>query len=63
MGRASVVDERSLLSPVTSAVEVPCCVHGTDFTSWGLISGSPIGLSRMGRNHIHFAVGEPGTTG
>lgn len=34
------------------------CVHGTSFTAWKQIKASG-GLSRMKRNHIHFANGLP----
>jgi 2'-phosphotransferase len=56
------VDDDKLLTPVTSATEVPNCVHGTDLKSWGLIKDGE-GLSRMSRRHIHFAVGLPGCDG
>ena len=37
------------------------CVHGTALRNWGAIKKS--GLSRMERNHIHFARGLPGEDG
>uniref|UniRef100_A0A6B2LIR4 2'-phosphotransferase n=1 Tax=Arcella intermedia TaxID=1963864 RepID=A0A6B2LIR4_9EUKA len=49
------------LRKVTSAAEVPngIAVHGTYLKAWhGGIKGQ--GLSKMGRQHIHFAVGKPG---
>ncbi|XP_033734582.1 uncharacterized protein LOC117323459 [Pecten maximus] len=49
------------LTPITTAEEADQVVHGTYFQSWEVIKGT--GLSRMGRNHIHFAAGEPGENG
>ncbi|OWF37615.1 uncharacterized protein LOC110467255 [Mizuhopecten yessoensis] len=49
------------LKPITSAEEAQEVIHGTYYKSWEIIKHS--GLSRMGRNHIHFAAGEPGENG
>ncbi|XP_063427928.1 uncharacterized protein LOC134711320 [Mytilus trossulus] len=49
------------LKPVLNAKEVSMVVHGTYYNSWEKIKHT--GLSRMGRNHIHFATGEPGENG
>ncbi|XP_052058809.1 uncharacterized protein LOC127699109 [Mytilus californianus] len=49
------------LKPLLSANEVSMVIHGTYYTSWEKIKHT--GLSRMGRNHIHFAAGEPGENG
>jgi len=54
----SIADEL-LLQPITSAEEVPCCVHGTYLFAWEQILRSG-GLSRMTRNHIHFSPRIPG---
>lgn len=37
---------------------LPKCIHGTDIKAWNIIKSQ--GLSKMGRSHIHFAIGEPG---
>ena len=56
------LDEHALLQPVKSAGEVPVCLHGTYAAVLPLILQT--GLSRMARNHIHFARGLPeGDTG
>lgn len=56
------LDEHALLQPVKSAGEVPVCLHGTYAEVLPLILET--GLSRMQRNHIHFARGLPeGDTG
>ncbi|CAE6418451.1 unnamed protein product [Rhizoctonia solani] len=47
--------------PITDPSEVPCAVHGTNFTAWESIKEQ--GLSRMRRNHIHLASGRPGVSG
>jgi len=49
------------LTPITSPGEVPCVVHGTSKAAWNRIRQQ--GLSRMERNHIHFAPGFPGENG
>jgi len=43
------------LKKVASSTEIPTVVHGTYLKSWGVIKKE--GLSKMGRNHIHFASG------
>lgn len=53
------VDDSKLLQRIESADEVPCCVHGTYLFAWPDILNSG-GLSRMSRNHIHFAPRLPG---
>eukprot|EP00941_MAST-03F_sp_MAST-3F-sp1_P005370 g5370.t1 len=55
------VKESALLTPITDSSAVPCCIHGTNSNAWKIIKSS--GLSRMKRNHIHMAAGEPGTNG
>ncbi|XP_071160697.1 uncharacterized protein [Mytilus edulis] len=49
------------LKPLLNAKEVSMVIHGTYYNSWEKIKHT--GLSRMGRNHIHFAAGEPGENG
>jgi 2'-phosphotransferase len=43
------------LNKVISAEEIPVVIHGTYFEPWATIKND--GLSRMSRNHIHFASG------
>ncbi|XP_060077881.1 uncharacterized protein LOC132557400 [Ylistrum balloti] len=59
-GHTMEVDDLDL-KPITSANEVDQVIHGTYWKSWEIIQKT--GLSRMGRNHIHFAAGEPGENG
>eukprot|EP00092_Neocalanus_flemingeri_P006743 GFUD01007283.1.p1 GENE.GFUD01007283.1~~GFUD01007283.1.p1 ORF type:complete len:208 (+),score=43.44 GFUD01007283.1:46-669(+) len=49
------------LEEITQAQDCLKVIHGTYFKAWNLIQRS--GLSRMNRNHIHFAAGEPGDQG
>ncbi|PFX34899.1 tRNA 2'-phosphotransferase 1 [Stylophora pistillata] len=49
------------LDPITDHSDAPVVVHGTYSECWELIKSQ--GLSRMSRNHIHFATGEPGEEG
>jgi 2'-phosphotransferase len=46
-----------LLKQVTCPSEAPVCIHGTYWKAWQLIKAG--GLSKMKRNHIHFAMGMP----
>ncbi|KAF9916484.1 hypothetical protein FBU30_001326, partial [Linnemannia zychae] len=46
---------------ITDPSLVPTAVHGTMSSKWHLISKH--GLSKMDRNHIHFAHGMPGDEG
>lgn len=55
------IDEEELLRRVSCPSEVPVCVHGTYWKAWQLIEAG--GLSKMKRNHIHFAVGLPDSDG
>jgi len=50
-----LIDSEGLLKPIVSAEEVPVCVHGTYLKDLESIKKS--GLSRMKRNHVHFARG------
>lgn len=56
----ALVREEQLLDEVDWA-DVAVCVHGTNLKAWAQIQTK--GLSRMGRNHIHFAKGLPGADG
>ncbi|CAH1261564.1 TRPT1 [Branchiostoma lanceolatum] len=49
------------LTPISDPAEAPTVVHGTYLNCWDKIRTQ--GLSRMKRNHIHFAPGEPGEDG
>ena len=49
------------LQEITDPEEAPKVVHGTSFKAWNDIQKT--GLSRMKRNHIHFAAGELGADG
>ena len=50
------------LTPLTDACAYETVVHGTYLRFWEQIRRSG-GLSRMRRNHIHFAAGLPGEDG
>ncbi|KAG5458425.1 MAG: phosphotransferase KptA/Tpt1, partial [Olpidium bornovanus] len=58
--RGSQVNELDLAKIIDPA-EIPVVIHGTDAKLWDSIVKN--GLSRMGRNHIHFAVGRLGENG
>jgi 2'-phosphotransferase len=49
------------MEAVTDAGRVPIAVHGTTIQNWEKIRAS--GLSRMQRQHVHFASGLPGEDG
>lgn len=53
------VEDSKLLCLIGDPCAVPCCVHGTYFLAWEEILSCG-GLSRMARNHIHFAPRPPG---
>jgi 2'-phosphotransferase len=55
------LDDDLLLTRITSAAELPVVVHGTYLESWPQIRAG--GLSRMARNHVHFASGLPSASG
>ncbi|KAJ7380030.1 tRNA 2'-phosphotransferase 1 [Desmophyllum pertusum] len=60
-GHTMEVDDLDL-DLITDHCEAPTVVHGTyQNCSWPQIKTQ--GLSRMSRNHIHFAPGEPGEEG
>ncbi|GJJ78664.1 2'-phosphotransferase [Entomortierella parvispora] len=48
------------LEPLDASL-IPDAVHGTMFSKWPLIGAQ--GLNKMGRNHIHMAIGLLGTEG
>ncbi|KAH9620869.1 hypothetical protein KSS87_022602 [Heliosperma pusillum] len=52
-----VVETESLLRPITSAEDIPVCVHGTYKKFLDSILQS--GLKRMTRLHVHFSSGLP----
>ena len=56
------LDDKALLKPVLSAAQFPHVMHGTYYTAWEKILASG-GLSKMTRNHIHFAPAMPGIDG
>jgi 2'-phosphotransferase len=45
------------LELIQSHADVPVCVHGTYYNAWDIIKEK--GLSKMNRQHIHFAIGVP----
>ena len=47
------------LKKISNTNEIPRAVHGTYYKYWPLIEQS--GLNKMGRTHIHFAIGEYGS--
>ncbi|XP_064402906.1 tRNA 2'-phosphotransferase 1-like [Halichondria panicea] len=59
-GHTLQVDDLEL-TPILRAEDAPTVVHGTNKKAWGSIQAE--GLSRMKRNHIHFATGLPGESG
>lgn len=51
----SLISDHLLLSLVSDPTELPTVLHGTYKKYLSAILAN--GLSKMGRNHIHFAVG------
>ncbi|KAH0541361.1 hypothetical protein FGG08_004199 [Glutinoglossum americanum] len=60
-GHSITLESSSLLSPITrDSLDMPETVlHGTFYGAWPAILDSG-GMSRMDRNHMHFAAGVPG---
>lgn len=56
-----LVSDEALLTEVTDPADAPVCVHGTYRRCLAPILAE--GLSRMRRNHVHFAVGLPDEDG
>lgn len=54
-----LVQDDKLLEGPLKAEDIPLCVHGTFMKFWPSIKAT--GLKKMTRNHIHFAVGLPGS--
>ncbi|XP_021966128.1 tRNA 2'-phosphotransferase 1 isoform X2 [Folsomia candida] len=54
------VDDAELLEPITDPAGITV-IHGTYLRHWDAIKST--GLSRMKRNHVHFAPGELGEDG
>ncbi|GFR86252.1 tRNA 2'-phosphotransferase 1 [Elysia marginata] len=59
-GHSIQVDDLDL-RPLENTEEFPIVVHGTYHKYWNCIAQQ--GLSRMNRNHMHFAAGLPGHDG
>jgi 2'-phosphotransferase len=55
------LDPDKLLTRVSDPAALPVVLHGTYRVAWPLIKKG--GLSRMKRNHVHFAPGLPGAGG
>ena len=53
------MDDSLLLAEITDPADAPCCIHGTYRKNLPSILSD--GLSRMTRNHVHFAPGLPPT--
>jgi len=56
----SMKDIKVELKKVENASQYPIIVHGTYSAAWPAIKTQ--GLSKMSRNHIHFAIGEYGSS-
>jgi 2'-phosphotransferase len=60
-GHSIILESSSLLNPITiDSPDMPDVVlHGTFYGAWPAILDNG-GMSKMGRNHMHFAAGVPG---
>ncbi|XP_064486642.1 tRNA 2'-phosphotransferase 1-like [Ornithodoros turicata] len=56
-----IKDDGTLLTPISLESCPDVAIHGTYFKNWQTIQHA--GLSKRGRNHIHFAAGFPGDDG
>ena len=56
-----IADESQVYQPITDAAKYPTVVHGTTSKLLPVIKRE--GLSKMRRQHIHFATGLPGASG
>eukprot|EP01126_Amoeba_proteus_P013904 TRINITY_DN15996_c0_g1_i9.p1 TRINITY_DN15996_c0_g1~~TRINITY_DN15996_c0_g1_i9.p1 ORF type:complete len:183 (-),score=31.71 TRINITY_DN15996_c0_g1_i9:149-697(-) len=52
----SLKDVEVAMVRIQDASEIPCAIHGTTSSAWSIIRDE--GLSRMNRQHIHFAIGD-----
>lgn len=57
-GHSIKVESDGLLEPLNATNSPTMAVHGTTHAAWPAIVASG-GLKKMGRNHVHFAVGLP----
>ena len=55
------VESEALLTKITNPFKYSEIVHGTYYEVLDLILKG--GLNRMARNHVHFAIGYPGSSG
>mmetsp|Transcript_16029 Transcript_16029/g.40502 ORF Transcript_16029/g.40502 Transcript_16029/m.40502 type:complete len:152 (-) Transcript_16029:660-1115(-) len=55
-GHSIAVNDEELLSPIEKADDLPICIHATNEKALEAILKT--GLSKMGRNHIHFTTAE-----
>lgn len=58
-GHSIIIDDLEL-EKINKNSLVTDCIHGTYYEAWKIIKNN--GLSKMGRNHIHFAMGLPGSS-
>jgi len=58
----SLMNVEIQMEKITTSKDIPCCIHGTFKNSWNAILKTG-GLSKMGRQHIHFASGRFGEEG
>jgi 2'-phosphotransferase len=51
------INDEELLEKIVDHTQYPNIIHGTQKDAWAFIKQT--GLSKMGRNHVHFAIGYP----